>query len=59
MSFAAPPVPRQVVPEQSASATASNFEGVAENADKLISEANLRYLAAETVKVRRLKMMRI
>jgi len=31
-------------------ATTSNFQGVAENADKLISEANQRYLAAETVK---------
>jgi hypothetical protein len=39
-------------PEPEPAPAASNFQGVAENADKLITEANKRYLAAET-KVRR------
>jgi len=37
-------------PEPESGATSSNFQGVAENADKLISDANQRYLAAETAK---------
>ena len=39
-------------PEPEPAPAASNFQGVAENADKLITEANQRYLASET-KVRR------
>jgi len=34
-------------PQPEAAPPASNFQGVAENADKLITEANQRYLAAE------------
>ena len=47
-SSAAVPLTR---PEPESGATSSNFQGVAENADKLISDANQRYLAAETAKV--------
>lgn len=35
-------------PEKEEATVASNFEGVAENADKLIAEANKRYLEGET-----------
>jgi len=35
-------------PEKEEATVASNFEGVAENADKLIAEANKRYLDGET-----------